>query len=151
KGEALAWVIRCVALFEEFPHPATGPGPEHLARLTRLLGRDVLDRTWRTVTGTALPHAVVEYLDAHQGDPDGGGQTGEGARRADRPRGGHTTSRRPGRRPRRGCRGCAGSPRPGAAAGAVPRPGVAGFAGGVGRHIGLDHLHGPAFEDPVPV
>ena len=24
-GAALDWIVRCVALFEEFPHPATGP------------------------------------------------------------------------------------------------------------------------------
>ena len=23
---ALGWTVRCVALFEQFPHPATGPG-----------------------------------------------------------------------------------------------------------------------------
>jgi tetratricopeptide (TPR) repeat protein len=76
-GEALAWTIRCVALFDEFPHPSTGPGPRQLARLAGLLGRDMLDRAWTTVTGTALPRAVAAYLDAHHSDPDPGGQTGD--------------------------------------------------------------------------
>jgi hypothetical protein len=54
-GEALAWTIRCVALFEEFPHPATGPGPEQLARLTRLLGRDDLERAGARSPGRRFP------------------------------------------------------------------------------------------------
>ncbi len=43
-GQALDWTVRCVALFEQFPHPATGPGPQHLARLTRQLGMPSLDQ-----------------------------------------------------------------------------------------------------------
>jgi tetratricopeptide (TPR) repeat protein len=31
RAEALDWTVRCVAHFEQFPHPATGPGPAHLA------------------------------------------------------------------------------------------------------------------------
>jgi tetratricopeptide (TPR) repeat protein len=33
-AEALAWTVRCVSLFDEIPHPSTGRGPWHLARLT---------------------------------------------------------------------------------------------------------------------
>ncbi len=36
--QALEWTVTGVALFDQFPHPSTGPGPRHLARLTRQLG-----------------------------------------------------------------------------------------------------------------
>jgi hypothetical protein len=61
-SEALTWVVRCVALFDEFPHPATGPGPEHLARLTTHLGIDALEQCWQQVTGSPLPHTVRDYV-----------------------------------------------------------------------------------------
>jgi tetratricopeptide (TPR) repeat protein len=68
-SQALEWMVRCVALFTEFPHPATGPGPEHLARLTARLGTGALERCWQAVTGNALPRAVRDYVDssAHPG------------------------------------------------------------------------------------
>ena len=61
---ALEWVIRCVALFEDFPHPATGPGPAHLARLTARLGIPALEESWQTVTGEPLPQPVRDYLES---------------------------------------------------------------------------------------
>lgn len=60
--KAMEWVVRCVALFDEFPHPATGPGPTHLARLTAILGIDVLQRCWQRVTGQPLPHAIRDAI-----------------------------------------------------------------------------------------
>ena len=60
--EALDWMVRCVGLFDEFPHPATGPGPEHLARLTRKLGVKILEATWLRCHGVALPEAVRQGL-----------------------------------------------------------------------------------------
>ena len=61
---ALEWTIRCVMLFDSFPHPATGPAPRHLARLTQQLGWDALRRSWRQVTGQDPPPAVVDTLKA---------------------------------------------------------------------------------------
>ncbi|MGH3843635.1 MAG: tetratricopeptide repeat protein, partial [Pseudonocardiaceae bacterium] len=60
--QALDWMIRCVALFDEFPHPATGAGPDHLARLTAVLGIDTLERCWRRVTGQPLPQLVRDVI-----------------------------------------------------------------------------------------
>jgi hypothetical protein len=60
--EALTWTVRCVALFDEFPHPSTGPGPQILARLTTRLGIDTLEQCWQQVTGSPLPHAVRDYI-----------------------------------------------------------------------------------------
>jgi hypothetical protein len=59
---ALEFTVRCVALFDQFPHPATGPGPDHLVRLTRQLGIRALEETWKKVTGVALPQAVKAYV-----------------------------------------------------------------------------------------
>jgi tetratricopeptide (TPR) repeat protein len=55
---ALDWVIRCIALFPEFPHPATGPGPHHLAQLTAQLGMPALEAGWRKCNGSELPPHV---------------------------------------------------------------------------------------------
>ena len=68
-SQALEWTVRCIALFPEFPHPATGPGPGHLARLAARLGIGALETCWQAVTGTALPRAVRDYVDssAHPG------------------------------------------------------------------------------------
>ncbi len=60
--QALEWMVRCVALFPEFPHPLTGPGPDHLARLTAQLGIDALEASWLEITGSALPKAVRDYI-----------------------------------------------------------------------------------------
>jgi tetratricopeptide (TPR) repeat protein len=61
---ALDWMVRCVALFAEFPHPATGPGPSHLIRLTRVLGLPALEASWQRCTGAALPPAVSQAVAA---------------------------------------------------------------------------------------
>ena len=72
-GQALSWMIRCVNLFDQFPHPATGPGPRHLARLTRQLGMPALQEAWQQITGQPLPQAVRNYISSHHDeDPPGG-------------------------------------------------------------------------------
>jgi len=53
-------------LFDQFPHPATGPGPGHLARLARQLGMSALEEAWRQVTGQPLPGQVRDYITSHQ-------------------------------------------------------------------------------------
>ena len=61
---ALDWTVRCVALFADFPHPATGPGPAHLARLTARLGLPALEAAWRRATGQILPDHVRTWVEA---------------------------------------------------------------------------------------
>jgi tetratricopeptide (TPR) repeat protein len=70
-GQALEWTVRCVTLFDQFPHPATGPGPQHLARLTRQLGMTALEHTWQQVTGQPVPQAVHDYLTSHHDEEPG--------------------------------------------------------------------------------
>jgi Tetratricopeptide repeat len=60
--QALEWMVRCVTLFGEFPHQATGSGPWHLARLTKQLGMDALEESWQQVTGNLLPANVRGYV-----------------------------------------------------------------------------------------
>ncbi len=60
--QALDWMVRCVALFPEFPHPATGLGPRNLARLTAKLGMAALADSWRRSTGEALPAAIGDAV-----------------------------------------------------------------------------------------
>jgi tetratricopeptide (TPR) repeat protein len=69
--QALDWTIRCLSLFPEFPHPATGPGPGHLARLTRELGISALQQGWQQVTGSPLPAPVRDYVTSHPGEDPG--------------------------------------------------------------------------------
>jgi tetratricopeptide (TPR) repeat protein len=61
--QALDWTVRCVALFPEFPHPATGPAPYHLARLTVKLGVSALEESWTAATGGPLPQAVRDFIE----------------------------------------------------------------------------------------
>ncbi|MGW3816612.1 tetratricopeptide repeat protein, partial [Streptomyces sp. NPDC005046] len=61
-GEALVWIVRCVTLFDQFPHPATGPAPDHLKRLTHTLGVATLEQTWQNITGNHLPPAVRHHF-----------------------------------------------------------------------------------------
>jgi hypothetical protein len=54
-----------MALFDQFPHPVTGPGPHHLARLTAKLGMPALQSSWQRQTGKTLPpqvQAAVERM-----------------------------------------------------------------------------------------
>jgi tetratricopeptide (TPR) repeat protein len=59
---ALDWIVRCVSLFPEFPHLATGPSPQHLARLTAQLGLPALEAGWLRMTGAPLPRSVRDHL-----------------------------------------------------------------------------------------
>jgi tetratricopeptide (TPR) repeat protein len=70
--QALDWTVRCVTLFDQFPHPATGPGPSHLARLTRQLGMPTLEQAWQQVTGQPVPQPVRDYLTPHPGQDQPG-------------------------------------------------------------------------------
>jgi hypothetical protein len=67
---ALEWMVRCVALFNEFSHPTTGPAPQHLARLTANLGMEALARCWQQVTGNPLPGAVRDFVSSSPPAPD---------------------------------------------------------------------------------
>jgi tetratricopeptide (TPR) repeat protein len=55
---ALEWTVRCVAAFDQFPHPQTEHAPDRLGRLTAQLGMAALESCWQGVTGAALPPAV---------------------------------------------------------------------------------------------
>jgi hypothetical protein len=61
---ALDWTVRCIALFAEFPHPATGSGPHHLVRLTAALGLPALEASWQRCTGTPLPAHIRTAVEA---------------------------------------------------------------------------------------
>jgi hypothetical protein len=63
--QALAWNIRCVTLFSDFPSPLTGTGPATLIRLTRRLGMPALEQTWQQVTGQAVAQPVRDYITSH--------------------------------------------------------------------------------------
>jgi tetratricopeptide (TPR) repeat protein len=55
---ALDWMVRCVALFREFPHPATGPGSRNLDRMAASLGMPALEASWPRCTGASLPAQI---------------------------------------------------------------------------------------------
>jgi hypothetical protein len=74
-GQALEWAIRCIALFDDVPHPGSGTGPGQLARLTRQLGIQALETCWQRVTGDPLPGAVRDYVRSYRPDT---GDTPEG-------------------------------------------------------------------------
>jgi hypothetical protein len=65
---ALAWNIRCVTLFDQFPSRLTGTGPAALARLTGKLGTPALEAAWRQVAGQPVPQAVRDYIAGHRDD-----------------------------------------------------------------------------------
>ena len=69
---ALEWNIRCVTLFDQFPHPATGSGPAALARVTGQLGMPAVEQAWRQVTGQPVPQPVHDYIASHPDDQPGG-------------------------------------------------------------------------------
>jgi hypothetical protein len=68
--QALAWNIRCVTLFSDFPSPLTGTGPSALARLTKQLGLPALETAWQETTGQPLPAAVRDWITSHQDQTD---------------------------------------------------------------------------------
>jgi tetratricopeptide (TPR) repeat protein len=59
---ALEWCIRCVSLFDEFPHPLTQLAAEHLARLSAQLGTQALRQSWLEVTDESLPQDITKKL-----------------------------------------------------------------------------------------
>jgi tetratricopeptide (TPR) repeat protein len=61
--EAMEWIVRCVALFDEFPHQATATGPVHLVRLTAELGVNTLKRCWYRLTNRPLPPAIRDFIE----------------------------------------------------------------------------------------
>ena len=69
--QALEWTVRCVTLFSQFPHPATGPGRSHLARLARQLGMPALEQAWQQVTGQPVPQPVRDYITSHHDEEPG--------------------------------------------------------------------------------
>ena len=73
--QALEWMVRCVKLFEDFPHPSTGPAPGHLARLAHQLGMEALEACWMQVTGQPLSTPVRVFVITH---PPGSGGASEG-------------------------------------------------------------------------
>ncbi|TPW00459.1 MAG: hypothetical protein USCAAHI_00086 [Beijerinckiaceae bacterium] len=66
---ALDWTVRCAALFPELPHPATGPGPHHLARLTASLGVAALETSWQRYTGKTLPEQIRTFVANRPDEP----------------------------------------------------------------------------------
>ncbi len=77
-GQALEWAVRCVALFDDVPHPGAGTGPGQLALLTHQLGTAALEACWQQVTGDSLPGAVRDYVRSYRPDP--GDTPGEAGR-----------------------------------------------------------------------
>lgn len=73
---AFEWNIRCVILFEQFPHPMSESGLSALVWLTRQFGMPALETAWRQVTGQSVPRAVRNYLAGqhHDGHDLGGMQ-----------------------------------------------------------------------------
>jgi tetratricopeptide (TPR) repeat protein len=69
---ALAWNVRCVSLFDEFPSPLTVSGPSAIKRLTRQLGMPALEEVWHQVTGQPLPQPVRDYVTSHQDEQPAG-------------------------------------------------------------------------------
>ncbi len=63
EAQAFHWIVRCLTLFPDFPHPSTGPGPDNLARLTAKLGWPALEQTWREVTGDQLSEPVRRWIE----------------------------------------------------------------------------------------
>ena len=69
--QALEWMIRCVALFDQYPHPATGPAPQHLQHLTRLLGPEPLEQVWHDVTGQPIPPKILTHATTPPSEGEG--------------------------------------------------------------------------------
>jgi tetratricopeptide (TPR) repeat protein len=67
--EALARLVRCVGLFDEFPSPSLGPIPISLARLTHSLGMEALESSWLSCHGVPLPETVRRGVEEPVGNP----------------------------------------------------------------------------------
>jgi hypothetical protein len=60
---ALEFAVRSIAVFDQFPHPATVSGLRNLVRLTRQRGISALEEAWTKVTGGPLPPTVRAYVE----------------------------------------------------------------------------------------
>jgi hypothetical protein len=60
-------------LFDQFPSPLTGTGPDTLARLTRQLGMPALEQAWQKITGQPVPQPVRDYLTSYHDQAQSGG------------------------------------------------------------------------------
>lgn len=60
--EALAWTVRAVTQFDEFPHPTMPTLPHNLFVIAGRVGMPALERCWQDVTGTPLPPEVRTYV-----------------------------------------------------------------------------------------
>lgn len=67
--KTLEMLIRCVAVFDEFPHPSAGEGPPRLAVIAQHLGMDVLEQAWQRATGEPLPAKVRNYVEGGRWPP----------------------------------------------------------------------------------
>jgi WD40 repeat protein/tetratricopeptide (TPR) repeat protein len=67
KVGALQWIVRCVNVFDDFPHPSTDFGPDYLALLTNDLGMDFLSEQWEQITGKPLPADIAAFVTDHDG------------------------------------------------------------------------------------
>lgn len=62
-AHAVEWLVRCVTVFDEFPHSATEPGAQRLADLVAAgLPVSALEQTWAQVTGKTLPQQVRAFV-----------------------------------------------------------------------------------------
>jgi hypothetical protein len=68
---ALAWNIRCVTLFSQFPSPLTATGPAALARLTRQLGMPAMEQAWQQAASHPVPQPVRDYITSHYDEQPG--------------------------------------------------------------------------------
>jgi tetratricopeptide (TPR) repeat protein len=72
--QALEWTIRWVALYPQFPHPATEPAAGSLARLAAGLDASALSLLWLQVTGKAIPATVAAHVHAYNDHASGEAQ-----------------------------------------------------------------------------
>jgi tetratricopeptide (TPR) repeat protein len=68
---ALAWNIRCVTLFSQFPSPLTATGPAALVRLTRQLGMPALEQAWQQAASHPVPQPIRDYITSHYDEQPG--------------------------------------------------------------------------------
>lgn len=60
--EALAWTVRAVTQFDEFPHPAMPALSHNLSVIAGRVGMPALERCWQDVTDNPLPREVRAYV-----------------------------------------------------------------------------------------
>lgn len=67
---ALELIIRCIILYDTFPHPDTGHAPDVLVGFVRILGMEELAKSWQAVAGYPLPPSVGNYVRTSPGLAD---------------------------------------------------------------------------------